>query len=132
MRLAMAFVLFACGASAQKLPDAQTLIEHAQAAAKSFHSFQYSAEITMEGLPTAPLKSTIEVAYLNPGKTRMEIKTGNISMLDVCDGENTWVYNSMAKQYAKIPAAQGPAAVVAVMGLKLPDTSSIHQLQNGA
>ncbi len=46
-------------------------------------------------------------------------------MLDVCDGETTWIYNSMAKEYAKIPAAQGPAAVVTVMGLKLSDMSSI-------
>ena len=56
----------------------------------------------------------------------MEIKTSGTTMLDVSDGETTWVYNSMNKQYAKIPAAQGPAAVMAVMGIKLPDTSYIH------
>jgi thiol-disulfide isomerase/thioredoxin len=125
MRLAIALVLSACGAAAQPLPDAQTLFEHAQAAAKSFDSLQYSAEITMESTPAAPIKTIVEAAYLKPGKTRMEIKTGNISLLDVCDGENTWVYSSMAKQYARIPAAQGPAAVVTAMGLKLPDVSSI-------
>ena len=78
------------------------------------------------GVPPGPMTTTIGVAYLNPGKTRMEIKKGSISMLDVSDGETTWVYNSMTKQYAKIPAAQGPAAVMAVMGIKLPDTSYIH------
>ena len=78
------------------------------------------------GVPSGPIKSTTEVAYLSPGKTRMEIKTSGTTMLDVSDGETTWVYNSMTKQYAKIPAAQGPAAVMAVMGIKLPDTSYIH------
>ena len=112
---------------AQPLPDAQWLYDRAQAAAKNFHSLQYTAEMTMEmGVPAGPMTTTIEVAYLNPGKTRMEIKAGSISMLDVSDGETTWVYNSMAKQYAKIPAAQGRAAIMAVMGLKLPDISPIH------
>ena len=64
--------------------------------------------MTMEGLPAAPIETTTEVAYLNPGKTRMEIKAGNFIMLDVCDGETIWIYNSMAKEYARIPAAQGP------------------------
>jgi outer membrane lipoprotein-sorting protein len=127
MRLAIALVLLAYPGAAQLLPDGQTLLERAQAVAKSFHSLQYSAEMTMEsGLPTAPVKTTTEVAYLNPGKTRMEIKTGSFRMLDVCDGETTWIYNSMDKQYARIPAAQGPAAVVALMGLNLPELSSIH------
>jgi thiol-disulfide isomerase/thioredoxin len=125
MRLAIAFVLLAYRGTAQPLPDGQTLLERAQAAAKSFHSLQYSIEMTMEGVPAAPSETLIEAAYLKPGKTRMEIKSGNIGLLDVCDGENTWVYSSQAKQYAKVPAAQGPAAVVTVMGLKLSDASSI-------
>ena len=66
------------------------------------------------------------MAYLNPGKTRMEIKTGNISMLDVCDGETTWVYNSMAKQYAKIPPRRDRPRWWRLMGVKLPDMSPIH------
>jgi thiol-disulfide isomerase/thioredoxin len=127
MRAVVAFAFMSYIGTAQPLPDAQTLYDRAQAAAKSFHSLQYSAEMTMEmGVPPGPMTTTIGVVYLNPGKSRMEIKTGSISMLDVSDGETTWVYNSMTKQYAKIPAAQGPAAVMAVMGIKLPDTSYIH------
>lgn len=128
MRLAMAFVLLASRVAAQPWPDGQALFDGAQAAAKRFHSLQYSAEMTMEpGVPAVgPFKISTEVAYLNPGKTRMEIKTGNNVMLNVCDGENTWIYNSMDKQYAKIPAAEGPAAVVALMGLNLPELSSFH------
>jgi thiol-disulfide isomerase/thioredoxin len=68
----------------------------------------------------------ISSAYLNPGKSRMEVKTAGMTILDVSDGESTWVYNSMAKQYAKIEAAQGPAAVMAAMGVKMPDTASVH------
>ena len=114
-----------CGA-AQPLPDGQALFEQAQAAAKSFHSLQYSAEMTTEaGMPAGPMKTVTEVAYLHPGKTRMEIKTGNFRILDVCDGETIWIYNSMDKQYARTPAAQGPAAVVALMGFNLPELSSI-------
>ena len=127
MRAVVAFAFMSYIGTAQPLPDAQTLYDRAQAAAKSFHSLQYSAEMTMQlGVPSGPIKSTTEVAYLSPGKTRMEIKTSGTTMLDVSDGETTWVYNSMTKQYAKIPAAQGPAAVMAVMGIKLPDTSYIH------
>jgi outer membrane lipoprotein-sorting protein/peroxiredoxin len=127
MRAVVAFAFMSYIGTAQPLPDAQTLYDRAQAAAKSLHSLQYSAEMTMQlGVPSGPIKSTTEVAYLSPGKTRMEIKTSGTTMLDVSDGETTWVYNSMTKQYAKIPAAQGPAAVMAVMGIKLPDTSYIH------
>jgi thiol-disulfide isomerase/thioredoxin len=127
MRAVITFLVFAFVGAAQPLPDAQKLYDRAEAAAKSFHSLQYTAEMTMEmGAPPGPMTTIIEAAYLNPGKTRMEIKTGNMSMLDVSDGETTWVYNSMAKQYAKIPAAQGPAAVMAVMGVKLPDISLFH------
>jgi thiol-disulfide isomerase/thioredoxin len=127
MRLVVAFALVACVGAAQPLPDARTLYDRAQAAAKSFHSLQFTAEMTMEtGFPTGPIKTEISSAYLNPGKTRTEAKAEGITILDVSDGESTWIYNSMAKQYTKIQAAQGPAAVVAAMGVKIPDASSIH------
>src|SRR5579863_7015862 len=127
MRAVITFFVLAVVAVAQPLPDAQMLYDRAEVAAKSFHSLQYTAEMTMQmGVPPGPMTTIIEAAYLNPGKTRMEIKTGSMSMLDVSDGETTWVYSSMAKQYGKIPAAQGPAAVMAVMGVKLPDISLIH------
>jgi thiol-disulfide isomerase/thioredoxin/outer membrane lipoprotein-sorting protein len=127
MRLAMAFVLLASRVAAQPWPDGQALFDGAQAAAKRFHSLQYSTEMTMEpGIPAGPFTISTEVAYLSPGKTRMEVTTGNFRMLNVCDGENTWIYNSMDKQYARIPAAEGPAAVVALMGLNLPELSSLH------
>jgi thiol-disulfide isomerase/thioredoxin len=127
MRAVIALVVLSYVGAAQPLPDARTLYDRVQAAAKSFHSLQYTAEMTMEsGFLSGPVKLTIEVAYLNPGKTRMEIKTSGTTMLNVSDGETTWVYNSMNKQYAKIQAALGPAAVMAVMGVKLPDISLIH------
>jgi outer membrane lipoprotein-sorting protein len=78
------------------------------------------------GFLAGPVATTTEVAYLNPGKTRMETKTEGVTILDVSDGETTWVYNSSAKQYVKIPAAQGPGAILAAMGVNMPDASSIH------
>jgi thiol-disulfide isomerase/thioredoxin/outer membrane lipoprotein-sorting protein len=131
MRAVLAFALQAWAARAQPppLPDAKTLYERAQATAKSFHSLQFAVEMTMEpGLPGAPMNMTTEMssAYLNPGKTRTEAKAAGATFLDVSDGENTWVYSSVGNQYAKIPAAQGPGAVMAAMGVNLPDMSSIH------
>jgi thiol-disulfide isomerase/thioredoxin/outer membrane lipoprotein-sorting protein len=126
-RAVIVFAFTASVCAAQQLPDGQTLYDRAQAAAKNFHSLQYEVETTLEtGLPAAPIKMTTESAYLNPGKTRNEIKTSGITMLDVSDGETTWVYSSAAKQYTKIHAAQAPAAFAAAMGLKLPDLSSIR------
>jgi outer membrane lipoprotein-sorting protein len=102
MRAVVAFAFMSYIGTAQPLPDAQTLYDRAQAAAKSFHSLQYSAEMTMEmGVPPGPIKSTTEVAYLSPGKTRMEIKTSGTTMLDVSDGETTWVYNSIPSSTPK-------------------------------
>ncbi len=129
MRLGLAFAVSLCAASAQTLPDAQTLFEHSQAISKGFHSLQFDEEIVMEtafpGLPTMKTTTQMSSTYLNPGKTRMEVKTAGLTFLDLSDGENTWIYNSMAKQYTRIAAGQGPAAVVAAMGVKLPDPSAV-------
>jgi thiol-disulfide isomerase/thioredoxin len=128
VRAGVAFALVTFVGAAQPLPDAQKLYERAQTTAKSFHSLQFTLEMTLEtGFPAGPIKTEILSAYLDPGKTRLEIKAaGNTTIVDVSDGENTWLYNSQANQYAQVPAAQGPAAVLAVMGMKLPDVSSIH------
>jgi thiol-disulfide isomerase/thioredoxin len=127
VRAGVAFALVAFVAAAQPLPDGQQLYERAQAIAKSFHSLQFTVETTSEvGFPAEPIKTEILSAYLNPGKTRVETKGAGISVVNVSDGENTWLYNSRANQYAKVPAVQGPAAVLAVLGMKMPDMSSIH------
>ncbi len=126
-RIVIAFALVAHVCAAQQLPDAQTLYERAQAASKNFHSLQFELETTLEtGFPSAPLIMTTESAYLNPGKTRTEVRAAGITMLDVSDGETTWVYSSAAKQYVRIPAAHGPAALIGAMGIKIPDLSSVH------
>ncbi len=127
VRAGVAFALVAFVGAAQPWPDGQKLYERAQATARSFHSLQFTIETTSEvGFLTEPIKTEILSAYLNPGKTRVETKGVGMSVLDVSDGENTWLYNSRANQYAKVPAVQGPAAVLAVLGMKMPDVSSIH------
>lgn len=83
--------------------------------------------MTLEaGFPSAPIHMTAEMSYVNPGKTRIDTKSMGVTILDVSDGETTWVYNSAAKEFAKTPAAQGPEAVAAAMGLKIPVASSIR------
>src|SRR5580698_5001551 len=118
MRIAVAFALMAYAGAAQPLPDAKTLYERAQATARSFHTLQFTTEMTMvPGFPSPPIKTETSSAYLNPGKMRTETKAGDVTMLNMSDGENTWVYSSVGNQYTKISAAQGPAAVVASMGI---------------
>ncbi len=63
MRAVVAFAFMSYIGTAQPLPDAQSLYDRAQAAAKSFHSLQYSAEMTMQtGFLSEPVELTIEVA----------------------------------------------------------------------
>jgi cytochrome c biogenesis protein CcmG/thiol:disulfide interchange protein DsbE len=126
-RVAVSLAFWALVGAAQPLPDARMLYERTQATAKRFHSLQFFLDLSLEaGSPFAPIHMTAEMAYVSPGKTRIDTKTMGVSILDVSDGETTWIYNSAAKQYAKTRAAQGLAAVAAAMGLKIPDASSIH------
>jgi len=128
VRVGLAFAFVACIGWAQPLPDAQTLFQRAQAAAKSFHSFQFTLEMTVEsGFPAGPIKSEISTAYLSPGKTRMETKAAGVTILKVSDGESTWIYSSAGNQYARVPAAQGPGAILTAMGVNIPDDlPSVH------
>lgn len=115
-------------AVAQSLPDAQTLLDRGQAASKAFHSLQLVMEMTMEtGFPSGPIKVSTEMstAYLNPGKSRMETGAAGMKILNVSDGESTWIYSSTLKQYVHIRAAEGPQAVMASMGIQMPDTHSV-------
>lgn len=102
--------------------------EH-DAALKRCHSLEYKAIITTEmtrGGQTMKMGGEVSHLTVNPGKTRFESRIQGVTVLTVCDGESTWIYNSMTRQYAKKSAALGPSALLSAMGVgSLPDTSSV-------
>jgi len=125
MLAALAAPLF----SAQELPDGATLMKERDQALKTVHSLEYKAtminEMTRNG-QTIRMGGEIFNARVNPGKTRVESKIQGVTMLTVSDGESTWIYNSMTREYAKRSAALGPAATLSAMGVGgLADTANL-------
>ena len=127
MRLITVFALTTSALFAQATPDAASLLKQRDAATKSHRSMQYVSDITMEMTREGqPMKMAGEsaAAFQQPGKMRMDNKIQGITITIVSDGENTWAYNSMSKQYTKQAAAPGPEGIMAAMGLRnLPDMS---------
>jgi len=92
-------------AAAQGLPDGRTLLEREATALQSYSSYQYTEEttsqITMMGAPMS-IPMTMQVQVVNPNKSRMEMKAGNItSAVVISDGDATWTYIPMLNQYSK-------------------------------
>ncbi len=123
----IAFILISLSsAAAQTLPDADKLMKQATEATAKFHTLQYDADSTTElGDPGASMKIKSEGSWAveNPGKTRVETKAQGMVFEMVSDGNSTWLYASMNKQYTRIPAAMGAGGVMAGMGMKLPDVA---------
>ena len=91
--------------SAQQLPDGKTLLDRESNALKSYVSYQYIEETTTQtsamGTPIN-ITMTMQVQAVTPNKSRMEMKIGNqVSSIMISDGENTWVYTPLLKQYSK-------------------------------
>jgi TonB family protein len=92
--------------SAQELPDAKTLLDGESKALQSYVSYQYTDETTtqvtvMGNSVNVPM--AMQVQAVNPNKSRMEIKTGNlVSSIMISDGDNAWMYSPMLKQYSKL------------------------------
>ena len=92
--------------SAQQLPDGRALLERESDAFKSHVSYQYteetSTQVTAMGTPMN-IVMTIQMQAITPNRVRMEMKTGNqVSSVMISDGENSWVYTPMLKQYSKV------------------------------
>lgn len=92
--------------SAQQLPDGKTLLDGESKALQSYVSYQYTEEtttqITAMGTPMNIVMTTL-VQAVTPNKSRREMKTGNqVSSIMISDGENSWVYIPLLKQYSKI------------------------------
>jgi thiol-disulfide isomerase/thioredoxin len=106
--------LFWCLASAQETPDARTLLKETSEVLLHHKSYQVDqrAVIDMGGpLPTR-LEMLVKIIVSSPGKLRIE-STGKLGdSLIVSDGENTWMYLGMLKQYTKTAAASTPESLV--------------------
>ena len=92
--------------SAQDLPDAKTLLAGESKALQSYATYQYTEETTMQMTVMGTAVSVpmvMHVQAVNPDKSRTEIKTGSIvSSILITDGDNTWMYSPMLKQYSKL------------------------------
>jgi TonB family protein len=99
-------VLLLLPLSAQQLPDGKTLLDGESKALQSYVSYQYTEEttnqMTVMGNPVN-VTMTMQVQAITPNRIRMEMKTGSqVSSIMISDGENSWVYIPMLKQYSKI------------------------------
>jgi TonB family protein len=106
MRSASLMILSLLPLSAQQFPDGKTLLERESKALQSYVSYQFTEETTTQmtamGTPMN-IVMTMQVQAVTPNKLRMEMKTGNqASSIVVSDGEYTWMYIPMLKQYSKI------------------------------
>jgi TonB family protein len=92
--------------SAQDLPDGKALLERESKALESYVSYQYTEETTTQVTVmgnTVNVPMTMLVQAVSPNHSRMEMKTGNlVSSIMISDGETTWIYSPMLKQYSKI------------------------------
>ncbi len=106
--------LFCLLASAQDTPDARALLKETSEVLLHHKSYQVDqrAVIDMGGpLPTR-LEMLVKIAVSNPGKLRIE-STGKLGdSVIVSDGEYTWMYVGMLKQYTKTAAASTPESLV--------------------
>lgn len=129
MRALVFAALAATAVLAQDLPDASALMKEHEAAMKHVHTLEYKANMTMEMTrqgQTMRMAGEVLNEVVNPGKTRMETLVQGVRVITVSNGEATWIYNSMNKQYTKRSAALGPMATLSAMGLNnLPDTSKM-------
>jgi thiol-disulfide isomerase/thioredoxin len=106
--------LFCFLAQAQETPDARALLKETSEVLLHHKSYQVDqrAVIDMGGpLPTR-LDMLVKIIVSSPGKLRIE-STGKLGdSLIVSDGEYTWMYVGMLKQYTKTAAASTPESLV--------------------
>ena len=116
--------LLAAQALAPPLPDAADLLKQSQDAMRKHRTVQFESDMVMDMMMGAnPMKMnvTASLAVKNPGKMRVETKMPMGTSTMISDGETTWMYLSMLKQYTKVPAARGVQGVLETSGIRMPD-----------
>ena len=127
-----AIVVFFCSLSAalaQQQPDAAAIMKKSADAVRRLRSLQYTLETSVETSgPMNPPKTVATMTLANPGKMRSESTTMGITVVMASNGETTWLYQSMSKEYIKVPAALGAAGIFSAMGMPnfVPDEKQLH------
>ena len=130
MRYVAVSVCILSALCAQELPDPATLTKQSGEAMQKHRSMQYTTEMTTETTMAKapqgqPMKMIMESSFVNPGKMRIDSKMLGMAFTMISDGESTWAYNSMGKEYVKRPVALGTTALSSAMGVRLPDVSKV-------
>jgi len=105
---------------AQQLPDAKELLRQCEEALKKHRSYQYEAKMAMDmsmGSNPIHMSITSSTAVVNPDKMRIELKGPMGEVTIVADGEYTWVYIPVLKQYTKKAAISSPQALSESFGM---------------
>ena len=109
--IAACFLLFPLFAP-QQLPDARELLKQSSAALTTRRSYQYETETTIvtvaNGIEQSHQTVTLSESGVNPGKRRIDSKGPIGQATIVSNGEYTWVYLAVFKQYTRKAAADGP------------------------
>src|SRR5580704_15747555 len=114
MKLIVLVPLFSFLAYAQDRPDARALLKETADVLLHHKSYQLDqqAVIEMGGSVPTRLEMLVKIAVSNPGKLRIESSGKMGDSLIISDGENTWMYVGMIKQYTKTAAASTPESLV--------------------
>ncbi len=106
--------LFPLLVSAQNAPDARALLKETRDVLLGHKSYQLDqrAVVDMQGPTPARIEMLVKMAVSNPGKLRIESSSPVGNSLIVSDGESTWMYLGVLKQYTKTAAASTPENLV--------------------
>ena len=110
-RFVSALILWACLPAAAQEQDAATILRKVEQTYKDLKSQYIEATIVID-MKTQGMRMEMPttMAILKPDKVRFEIKNPMMGTQTVSDGQNTWMYMAMLKQYTKKKAARGPSS----------------------
>ena len=120
---------------AQTSPDPAALLAGSADELQRYHSYQLTEEMSMEmkmpSMSMPAMTSTTVTRAVNPGKRRTETKAAGMdAMLMISDGQNTWMYMPLTKQYSKLPSgdnAEAGQSIMNAMGLSgMPDMTKMY------
>lgn len=107
-RLAAAALITGLAVSSATAQDATQLMEQVGASFDALESYERQLDMTMDievaGQTSKQVMSAKE-QVVPPGKHRSEVTMMGVTFLTVSDGETTWTYNPMVKQYTEQTAA---------------------------
>lgn len=130
VRFAALAALILPGISALQLPDGTNLLKQSREAMQKYHSLQFTTDASMqmkEGGHPMTMNSETAESLVNPGKIRQDMKVQGFTMMNVSNGEFTWMYNSIKNEFTKKSAALSLSAMRDGSRMQgLPDLSAIR------